>query len=222
MKRASELRDHLGIVKCLALLGQTAAKDIRFSRTTGTKSSDPHSETVAWAHTKGAESNGDKDFPHLSLNNNIHNRNVETDRIPRSFAILTTTHAIYPTTGRNRVSKDFTVIDDKQCVASLKESSNTKPIERKPISPKIPATYPPRFAIPCQEYHSFPLDVCLLPQTFSVHLLTTLHARFQQVGSQFLTGATALIKLLSSGVDQSIMWSPCVISFDEEWRGSPN
>lgn len=81
--------------------------------------------------------------------------------------------------------------DGKQFISSLAAKRDTTPssIQQKPIAPpnknNSPSPAPPLPGLPPgpTQPHAFVLNASLLPQTFSVHLLSTLHMGFQHVSA---------------------------------------
>ena len=204
IKRASELRDILGLAKCSALLSRVLEQ-----QSTNTTLDHPTEEDEArpqtpftlraeaneWTPPTGTESprNILQKVLHLGLNVNTANREMEAKSLlppfVESFKIVPVvqpgTYYIPTGVAKSETPTDLTG-DGKQFISSLsaKKDVHPAPPPQKPIAPPNKRPAPPGLPLhPTQQPHSFPLNASLLPQTFSVHLLSTLHMRFQHVSA---------------------------------------
>ena len=213
MKRASELRDILGLAKCSTLLSQVvaqhskdAATDHSTDRTPTRSASERKSyilrpEALEWTPPTGHESPSSilKKVLQLGSNNDTSTHELGhkgllppfveyAPTLPPPIAHAGTFYLPPPPMGRLDTPSDLKG-DGKQFISSLAAKRDTQPPPgpQKPIAPpnKRPTPPPPPglTLAPTQQTHSFPLNVSLLPQTFSVHLLSTLHIRFQHVAA---------------------------------------
>jgi hypothetical protein len=206
VKRAAELRDILGLARCTTLLSRVLAQqqsktstDQPPSRPLERTSSSLRAEATEWTPPNGTDS------PRTALKKvlNIHKRDESTSTeyqaglLPPFVEYSPAAHiplapgTFYlrpPTTAPSDVPLDLSW-DGKQFISSLaaKRDGNTTSVPQRPIDPpnKVPSTPPPGLLTPpqAQKPHSFPLVASLLPQTFSVHLLSALHMRFQHVSA---------------------------------------
>lgn len=214
MKRASELRDILGLAKCSTLLSQVVSQSQHSMESTTDHPTDrtptrPASErklhilrpeALEWTPPTGTESprNILKKVLQLGAHNDTSTHDLGHKGLLPPFVEYAPTlpplgHAgtFYlppPPVGRSDPPDDL-MGNGKQFISLLSAKRDTQPPPRlqKPIAPptKRPTPPPPPglTLAPIQQSHSFPLNVSLLPQTFSVHLLSTLHMRFQHVGT---------------------------------------
>lgn len=213
MKRASELRDILGLAKCSALLSHVvsqhskeSAMDHSTDRTPTPTASERKShslrpEALEWTPPRGTESprnilkrvlqlgTHNETKTHESINKGLLPPFVEYASTLPPLGHAGTFYLPPPPIGRSDPPGDLTG-DGKQFISSLaaKKESQPPPGLQKPIAPPnkrpTPPPLPPGLTLaPIQQSHSFPLNVSLLPQTFSVHLLSTLHIRFQHVAA---------------------------------------
>ena len=229
MKRANELRDILGIAKCKALLSKilgnqseviNSPKPIDKTETPTPTAPTPFiicPKANEWTLPTGAESPSTilKRTLHLGGNARIQapttpDKPLLPPFVPNPLAVLPPypagTYYYPPPRPRSEPPTDLPG-NGEQFICSLsgKRENPPAPTQPKPIAPPNKRSSPPpglRF-IPSQQPHSFPLTVALLPQTFSVHLLATLHMRFQHVSAalQNLDSAYAS-EVLKSGSTQ--------------------
>jgi hypothetical protein len=206
-KRASELRDILGLAKCSSLLSRALAQqstdtthnypiDKRPTRSTsGRTLSTLRAEAAEWTPSAGTETpHNYKKSLHLGPNSDKTACDTETKTLLPPFmehpSVMTP--VLHPRTFY--LSPDITKSeqadltgDGKQFISSLGAKRDTSPplVQQKPITPpNKTSTFPPSLTLaPKQQSHSFALNASLLPQTFSVHLLSTLHIRFQHVSA---------------------------------------
>lgn len=205
------MRDILGLAKCSALLSEVVQRQ-------STKPSMDHPtdrsshghvsqcapsnlrpEADEWTPPTRPQ-NGNNRFPKSS-----HHDGITIDPASAindfAFTLLGTDPPSYIST-KYTASKDV-IPDGKAFISSLaaKRDPNSSTAPLKPIGPPNKRSSPPPGLSlpPTQQTHSFHLNVSLLPHTFSVHLLSTLHMRFQHV-------ATAL-EMLDSSFANEIMRS---------------
>jgi len=213
MKRANELRDILGIAKCKALLSNVLADQSAVINPPNpidkTETPTPvsptypktpfiiHPKANEWTLPTGAGSPGTilKRTLHLGGNARIQAPTTPDNPllppfVPNPSVVLPPCPAgtyYYPPPRQRSESLTDLTGDGEQFICSLSSKRENPPgrTQPKPIAPPNKRSSPPpglRF-IPSQQPHSFPLTVALLPQTFSVHLLATLHMRFQHVSA---------------------------------------
>lgn len=237
MKRAAELRDILGLAKSSTLLSCILAQqqskipstdqsvDKPASRPMERTPSNLRAEANEWTPPKGTDS------PRTVLKKvlNIHKPGESTsvgtppgllspfvEYTPTAHIPLAAPGTYYiapPTSSPSDAPSDLSW-DGKQFISSLslKRDGKTPSIPQKPIDPpnKIPSTPPGLTPPQSQRPHSFPLIASLLPQTFSVHLLSALHMRFQHVSAalEMLDAAFAneLKKMTSTQNLSSTRW----------------
>ena len=204
-KRASELRDILGLAKCSNLLSRVLEKQYADS-TIDHPTNLPEGERIPftlraeaneWTPPTGTESprNILKKVLHLGLNGDTTLCDVGTksllqpfiEKTPSVFPIPQVgTFYLPPAVVKSETPADLTG-NGKQFISSLsaKREVSPAPAPQKPIAPPSKRAKPPPGLTPApsQHLHSFPLNASLLPQTFSVHLLSTLHMRFQHVSA---------------------------------------
>src|SRR5271170_7508029 len=199
MKRASELRDILGLSKCSTSLSTTLNKPPTDSKidyptdkpttpvTMKRTPSNLRAEATEWTPPSGTESSSNILKKVLQLG-------LKSEPPPPPNTLLPP-FVGYPSVGpapgayyipAAKVEMTDLTGDGKDFISSLsaKRDINPPPLVQKPIAPpnKRPIPPPPGLTpTSTQQVHTFPLNVSLLPQTFSVHLLSTLHMRFQHV-----------------------------------------
>jgi len=209
VKRAAELRDILGLAKCSTLLSQLLAQQSKNSSTDHSvdkpssrqpmekTSSGLRPEANVWTPPRSADSPRTVLKKALNIHKPAESMPAEPPpgllppfveyTPPVRLPIAPGTYYLPPQTSSPSDAPTDLTWDGKQFISSLaaKRDGNPPSIPQKPIGPpnKAPST-PPGLAPPqAQKLHSFPLMVSLLPQTFSVHLLSTLHMRFQHVSA---------------------------------------
>jgi hypothetical protein len=239
MKRASELRDILGLAKCSTLLSQVVTQHSKDSATdhstdrTPTRSASERKshilrpEALEWTPPTGIESPSSilKKVLQLGSTNDTSTHDSGHKGLLPPFVEYAPTlppivHAgtFYlrpPPAGTPDTPTDLTG-DGKQFISSLaaKRDPQPPPGPQKPIAPpnKRPTPPPPGLTLaPTQQPHSFPLNVSLLPQTFSVHLMSTLHIRFQHV-------AAALEALDSSFANEIVKTGGSQLPLSARWQ----
>ena len=205
VKRASELRDILGLTKCSTLLSRFLEQSTNTTIDHPTEEAQARPQTPftlraeanEWTPPTGTESprNILKKVLHLGLNSDKANREMETKSLLPPFVeqslkivpiVQPGTYYIPTGVARSEIPSDLTG-DGKQFISSLSAKRDVPPAPppQKPIAPpnKRPPPPPGLPLPPTQQPHSFSLNASLLPQTFSVHLLSTLHMRFQHVSA---------------------------------------
>ena len=233
IKRANELRDILGIAKCKALLAKVLADQFEAIKSPApiektekpTPDTSPYPKTPfilrpkanEWTLPTGAESPSNILKKVLHLGSNAHipapmspDNPLLPPFVPNPSVVLPAYPAgayYYPPPRQRSDSLMDLAGDGKQFICSLssKRENTRAPTQPKPIAPPNKYSAPPpglRF-IPSQQPHSFPLTVSLLPQTFSVHLLSTLYMRFQHVSAALQNMDSAYAsEILKSGTTQ--------------------
>jgi hypothetical protein len=199
------LRDILGLAKCSTLLSRfldrqsTASTSDDSTRTppshpnTERPPSSLRAEAREWTPSQGPESPGQilRRVLQFATTETPSKYQYEGHLLPpfidyaSRMAPLTQPGTFYvPPFGPPKfIITDDLAGDGKSFVSSLvAKRENPTTIPQKPIAPpgKHP-TQPTPQIVPTQTAHSFPMTASLLPQTFSVHLLSTLHMRLQYV-----------------------------------------
>jgi hypothetical protein len=237
-KRAAELREILGLAKCFASLSQANAQQSGNSAVSHPSenehprhglertASSLRPEASEWTPTgKEGKSNTLKKMLHLGLNGDTAARDLEPKTLLPPFTEYSSTmtpvfHAgtfYLPPTVANHDSPSDLNGDGKQFISSLsaKRDLTTPQNPQNPIAPPTKRLSPPpglTFA-PTQQSHSFPLTASLLPQTFSVHLLSTLHIRFQHVSATL----EKLDSFFASELSKAASTQPPVSTRWESW-----
>jgi hypothetical protein len=209
MKRANELRDILGIAKCTTLLskvlsdqsentkpGHLSQKTDTAAPMTPTQPKIPFTlrpQATEWTPPAGPDSPSTILKRVLNLDSSkrfLPPVTPENSLLPPFVPTPSIIYSPYPPGAYyypppRHVSESSG--DGNQFISSLSSNSQNPhpPTPPRPIAPpKKPPMPPPGLKfIPRQQQYTFPLTASLLPQTFSVHLLSTLHLRFQQVAS---------------------------------------
>jgi hypothetical protein len=226
MKRASELRDILGLAKCSALLSCVLAQQYtkptvdllvekqqiprNYERTPLTLRAEA-GEWTPLTRTESPHNILQKVFDY-GLNSDTTTCEMDiTTLVPPSveYRPMVPIHQreayfIAPAVTKSGIPLDLTG-DGKQFISYLSAKRDTSPAytPQKPIgTPFKRVSPPPGLPIaPTQQMHAFSLKVLLLPQTFSVHILSTLHMRFQHV--------SAALEMLDSSFANEISKTGC-------------
>jgi hypothetical protein len=204
LKRASELRDILGLAKCSALLSRVLTQQSKDQEDDRPKDNESHPrprmertpstlrpEANEWTPPNGTES------PRTILKRVLRIGTDGDTPTPTAAPSLLPPFVEYPPaagifyvpvdqTTKSDTLQDLTG-DGKQFISSLaaKADIGTPLASQQPVGhPSKRSVPPPGLTLPAaQKPHSFPLVTSLLPQTFSVHLLSTLHIRLQHVSA---------------------------------------
>jgi hypothetical protein len=235
VKQASELRDILGLSKCSTLLSNALVQQSKVSETDHLTDDKPPSvhptterprapsalraEAIEWTPPKGTES------PRTILKRVLGIGTNGDTALPTAPPSLLPSMEYSPAPGtyympraldqavKSDIPKDLTG-DGKQFISSLAAKGDIGV----PVTPQQPLgvpnkhpVSPPGLILPTvQRSHSFPLVTSLLPQTFSVHLLSTLHMRLQHVSAALemldSSFATEIKKTASIKAPNSTRW----------------
>lgn len=206
LKRASELRDILGLAKCSNLLSRVVEEQSQIeingvsmerarSQSSERTPSSLRPQAAPWTPSSVTDSpkNGPNPAPERSLPAAALFRSPQSGALLSPFPDLSAgkpaqivpgTFYIPPTAAKLD-SLDMSM-DGKQFISSLAAKHGSDPhASQTPIAPPSKDSQPPPSLapLPSQQLHSFPLAVSLLPHTFSVQLLSTLHMQMQHVAS---------------------------------------